>query len=119
MTTRGPACHAEGGGATLGAHATCHRRLEDEFTVDFGGHRVYTTPKEILVVLNEEIHKLPPETPGLRRFQALVPATATQANRVDHSPLVGQGRVARTDHGARGHATRTMKIFTTRFMPAM
>jgi hypothetical protein len=80
--------------SSMGCRTRCFRnihprRLEDEFTVDFCGHRVYATPKENLIMQNEELNKLSPGTPGLGCLQALVQATPTQANRIDPSTLVG------------------------------
>jgi hypothetical protein len=67
--------------------------LEDVTTVDFGGHGVYATPKENLIMMNEDLDKLPPGTLGLGCLQAPIIATATQANRIDSSLPVGRGEI--------------------------
>jgi hypothetical protein len=77
---------------TRGTRNIHRHRLEDDISTDLSGHNVYMTPKENHIVLNEE--QMPLKTPGLRRLQALVSATATQANRIiDPSPLIERGEM--------------------------
>jgi hypothetical protein len=80
---------------------------------------VYATPKENLIVLNEELKKMPAETPGIR-LQALVQASATQANQIDPSPPVKRGRDRRHTQTATqaGHVATTARTRVKGSAPA-